>query len=317
MLGRGPEAAESAYLWEQCEKNPGHKKFASAEHVKNGNIFNPSNLGLLAFGKQHEVLAARIDLTVRLRVNWTSLRRSDGDKLSELRGTDNLRLGTGFIQHVSKLVYNTPCPCGKCDGKMTRKYWTFRVQTAKHVVYNTEEAKKTRVDLFYDEDQMETVWASEVIESISDRDVSDLLCVTHDEALVERIMSAYSCLLDSKNYPIQQHELPFLFNSDTCMALIVSHPHGQPKKVTLGEVRDGGKEDLILKYNTATCPGSSGAPVFLFDPNIEDSLYIPWHAQVHSGNCTKSSTKPNLLERFLQKLWRRKTVEQLNYGYNW
>lgn len=48
--------------------------------------------------------------------------------------------------------------------------------------------------------------------------------------------------------------------------IIVSHPHGCPKQVSIGKLLD--KEEQAdgssrLAYDTPTCPGSSGAPVYV------------------------------------------------------
>ena len=99
-----------------------------------------------------DVFRSMIDLTVRLRLYWTSPDRPDDDEFSNHRGTVTPRMGTGFIRRVSDPVSDKPCPCDKCNGEITRKFWRLEVRTAAHVVYNTEEAKSTRVDLFYDDD---------------------------------------------------------------------------------------------------------------------------------------------------------------------
>ena len=59
-------------------------------------------------------------------------------------------------------------------------------------------------------------------------------------------------------------------------AVIVSHPHGKPKKITVGKVkreeRLGGLDQL--EYYTPTCPGSSGAAVVLVDKDPSTSSVI-------------------------------------------
>ena len=107
------------------------------------------------------------DLTVRLRVGYTSQDRPDGDPLCGDRGKSIPRVGTGWIYRVDSEI-NEPCPCVYCDGQEVRKYWRFYVLTAQHVVYDTEEAKRTRLDLFYDDEtsrqdgKVVSVWALRV-----------------------------------------------------------------------------------------------------------------------------------------------------------
>ena len=61
-------------------------------------------------------------------------------------------MGTGFIACVIDPMSNEPCLCVECNGAITRKLWRFELPTAHHVVHYTEEAKSTRIDLFYDDD---------------------------------------------------------------------------------------------------------------------------------------------------------------------
>ena len=131
------------------------------------------------------------DLTVRLRVGYTSQDRPDGDPLCGDRGKSIPRVGTGLICRVDSEI-NEPCPCVYCDGQEVRKFWRFLVRTAQHVVYDTEEAKRTRVDLFYDDEtsrQVVSVWALRVVESDTEDDLCSMECVTHDERIGEMVGS--------------------------------------------------------------------------------------------------------------------------------
>ena len=279
--------------------------------------------------KQRDEIREMIDLTVRLRVNWTSPDRPDDDELSNHRGTDKLRLGTGFIHNVYHPVSDKPCPCDKCNGEITQKFWRFEVRTAAHVVYNTEEAKSTRVDLFYDDDscifdgRMVTVTGLAVDRIDHDRDVCYMECVTHDEALGERIQSltGLDCGL-TERLDLGLPSLDFLPPCDRGRRpiLIVSHPHGQPKKIALGQWGDG--EFRLVKYNTPTCPGSSGAAVFGFITDPQNRFFDLLITPVHSGSFSLTSTQHqdqlNILTRFLQYLRGRESKqEQHNYGYWW
>ena len=272
--------------------------------------------------KQHERLSSLIDLVVRIRVHWTTERRRDDDDLSEYRGTNRLRVGTGFICSISEPLHDKPCPCNECNGKLGRTYWEFTVQTAQHVVYNTDEAKKTRVDLFYDDEscrhdgRMKSVWAVKTEWADYETDFCRFTCVTHDETLAIRIRSMHlrwlhtgddldltesirSCVLDG--------EFGNLLEQGSCKyVMIVSHPHGQPKKVTVGRLigrrlTDKSKPGIGFKkkrveYHTATCPGSSGATVFPFYSDstfsLRDSVLLlehPWKGPLHSGTYDRTS----------------------------
>ena len=303
ILGGGPEAAESEYLWRECKKNPGHEGFISAKDFKDYILPKVHN------DKRRDVFRAMIDLTVRLRVSWTSAERPDGYPFCDDRGTDKTRVGTGWIDSVSDPVSDEPCPCVACNGEITRKFWRFSVQTAIHAVYNTEEAKSTKVDLFYDDDscrldgRMVTVTGLEVLRIYHEYDVCVIMCVTHDEALGERIKSASRCWDVRFDKGL---DLPGLLPCDggSRSILIVSHPHGQPKKITLGQLRDD--EHPLVEYNAATCRGSSGAPVFLVYPDLNSWRCGLMAPPVHIGSFTSTSTQH-----------RKTKQEHRNYGYDW
>ncbi|GFR69986.1 hypothetical protein ElyMa_005643700 [Elysia marginata] len=283
---REHEGAESGFNWKYCKKNPGHEKFISAQDFKD------NYLPRLQSREKREVFRSLIlDATVRLRVHCTSLDRPDDDQMAAHRGTCRMRVGTGFICYVYRPEYNKPCICRECNGKVARKQWRFGVKTAQHVVYNTEEAKETKIDLFCDDEscekdgRMKSVWGVEVECSFSNMDFCDIWCVTCDEDLGERISSAWPYRSDIKLNCQDVSDLGLLpsCDEDCDPALIVSHPHGQPKKITVGELRYRDKENLRLEYDTPTCPGSSGAPVFWL---YRDSFFF---SPVHSGSFIKTS----------------------------
>ena len=255
---------------------------------------------------------ACIDLTVRLRVQKISSNRPDGDSLCKERGTCKQRVGTGSIGFVYPPVSNQRCPCRACGGKLSKRYWAFTVCTASHVVYDTEEAQDTKVDLFYEDEScewdgtMKSVWAVRVMESNADSDISMMLCITHDAALADQIgvLVSRRALLSSprSSEETTSRFLHFFFSRPRSYVLIVSHPHGKPKKISVGQLKDellteddGEFAEQNIEYYTATCKGSSGAPVFL--KGVDSRLY-PWRAAVHNGG-------------------RERCSKQVNYSLNW
>ena len=249
------------------------------------------------------------DLTVRLRVGYTSQDRPDGDPLCGNRGKSIPRVGTALICYVNSVI-NEPCPCVYCDGQEVRKYWRFYVQTAQHVVYDTEEAKRTRVDLFYDDEtsrqdgKVVTVWALRVDGSNTENDRCWMECVTHDERIgemVESLVRRWDSLNEAtRSTPIYSKKSS-LSGEGQVYTLIISHPHGQAKKITLGKLRPPvkGGNSGYQEYETATCPGSSGAPVFeLYTKGDDVFLRHSYHGYIHSG--TQSSSV---------------STDQINYGH--
>ena len=388
-------------------------------------------------GPVREWVRATADLTVKLTVGYTSQDRPDGYPFFGVRGTSIPRVGTGYIYRVDSEI-NEPCPCDNCDGQEVRKYWRFLVLTAQHVVYDTEEAKRTRLDLFYDDEtsrqdgKVVSVWALRVDESNTESDLCMMECVTHDERIGEMVDSLYrrwrsltisrpiyskksslldrlrkaeatrsrsrpiyskksslldrlrkaeatrsrsrpiyskkSSLLDrlrkaeatrSKSRPIyskksslldrlrkaeatRSRSRPIYFKKSSLLdrlrkaeatrsrsrpiyfkksslsgegqvyTLIISHPHGQAKKITLGKRRPTvkGGNFRYQEYETATCPGSSGASVFELYTKDDDVFLrqdvFDYHGFIHNGTVcyihggTQSSSV---------------STDQINYGH--
>ena len=284
-----------------CEKNPGHTEFIPVQD------FIDNHLSMLPKTEHCEKMKSWIDLTVRLRVSWTSPGRLDDDQLSEFRGTDKLRLGTGFVYYTSRNPFNEPCPCDDCDGSGAKKFWRLTVQTANHIVFNTDEAKRTKVDLFYDRESsqrdgsMKNLTPVEAVLADPNCDVSSVVCVTHDEALVNKIRSAVSSVYRRAD-PLNRSALDSLGVPTGDPAVIISHPHGQPKMVTVGKLKYRYFKDPIIKYHTATCPGSSGAPVFIFDSKFNGSQHFRSSQPVHSGSYSTKCVEQG---------------DQLNFGHSW
>ena len=143
--------------------------------------------------------------------------------------------------------------------------------------------------------------------------------------LGERIESAWRCWFQSKGISLDLSS-PIL--TSACgsgagldSALIVSHPHGQSKKITLGVVK-AEERPFHVMYNAATCPGSSGAPVFKFDSHLKDGRCLLWFTIVHSGSYVTTSAKQqgplSVMTRFYRKLSGRKNkLNKSNYGNFW
>ena len=302
-------------------KNPGHEQFMSVSDFIDSLSCSDSE------GDQHrEWFRGAADLTVKLFVCYTSQDRPDGYPFCQCRGSSLPRVGTGLIYRVVSEI-NEPCPCDKCNGQEVRKYWRFYVWTAKHVVYDTEEAKKTRLDLFYDDEtshqdgKVVCVPALRVVRSSAEYDQCSMECVTHDEKIGEMVESLYR-RWDSLTKTIISRPTPIYFNTSSLSdrpremstrerqyySLIISHPHGQAKKITLGKQRE--EDDLfVLDYQTATCPGSSGAPVFDVYTEGDDGGLRHWDLRrynvfgyIHSGTRTQTQTSSV-------------STDQINFGH--
>ncbi|GFO22969.1 hypothetical protein PoB_004947400 [Plakobranchus ocellatus] len=266
VLGRGCEIAEIEYAWNNCTKNHGHSTFIPApefclDHLPEGCRYQ----WMLDFMK------IIIALTVRLRVYYTSWERPLGYTFSQYRGSSILHTGSGWVYKVKS--GKGPCPCPECAQSSTpsQRWYVICVRTACHVVYNSEEAQHTQIDFFYDnersrmEGRMKTHPGRDVLKKDEDLDICCFDIVTHDEMLATQLKLVVEQV---DNFKFDDCEM---FNSkDQYVCIAVSHPHGQPKHVTVGERKlwPGLKYRWFSRkciYTTDTCPGSSGAPVITFE----------------------------------------------------
>ena len=84
--------------------------------------------------------------------------------------------------------------------------------------------------------------------------------------------------------------------------------------VTVGDVRD---EEGHMKYNTPTCPGSSGASVFMLNASIISLHYLLWAA--HGGTSKEYKKQFSLFKKKIMQTHKLHdaTLYQLNYGSYW
>ena len=294
VLGPGPETAESAYAWRNCSKNPGHANFIPAPAL---------NLKHLppAYRTQENLIfiKAFVDVTVRLRVTYTSEKRPTGYPFSGLSGSRLPHYGSGWVRGVYR--HHGPCPCKVCADSSSpcQDWYEVRVVTACHVVYNTDEAQSTAVEFFYDDEESlhggraKTLMGLKVSRKCEEDDFCQLDCATHDKNLFgwhEKVAERISSLLYGA---VTRPTTPKHASCDEFVAVIISHPHGQPKHITVGSMAQLSSRqwNKVLRYNFQsgyglhrceynidTCPGTSGAPVFMLGPDTARSLLVP-----HSG----------------------------------
>ena len=218
-------------------------------------------------------------LTARVRVGYTSKGRPEGYTFYKYRGLKIPHTGSGYcmpgqlVQIPAQLArdhYPDHC-CPGCvpnSGQPVPQHeqccvYEFKVVTARHVVYNTEEAKSTQVDFFYDNEnsefngEMKTAYGYDV-ETVPEKDISIMRCITHDKDLFDGLDMAAS--------KVRYYGTKVASPLQGPASVIVSHPHGRPKQVTVGEAKLKGMKfkDDLFSYATSTCPGSSGAPVMWY-----------------------------------------------------
>ncbi|XP_059166662.1 uncharacterized protein LOC131948947 [Physella acuta] len=270
--------------FENCKKKDFHRELIPVNELNESNF--PDRY---RNKKVLEVVKKLTNLTVMVVVKFTSSARPDfsEDKIPypsyKYRGTYISRNGTGRIRMVKKCPEDSvkTCPCSKCKTSGTPKtsWGEITVHTATHVVFDESEAVYTTCVVDYDFDKQSSleIQVVKLEEGDINRDCCRLLCVTHDLDLVDRLTQTRSDFIQLCQ---EVNEMYKDFRDEDKLAIIVSHPHGLPKRVSIGKwtyrIREG-SEFSKYSYTNATCPGSSGATVY----TMGDKDLISLH--VHSG----------------------------------
>jgi hypothetical protein len=227
------------------------------------------------------------------------------------RDGNMVRLGSGMVSsvylHKNECNNNSTCQCRECKNSPTPKcqFAEIEIQTAAHLVYSKTEAAHTTCHLFFDDGftpeacsdvvtftDTPTVWKDNV------RDICLMKYFTHDLRLADKLdkmvkrwsqlkWDIYGKFIDQglgrRESSSTAGEQDGAYNG---LTIIVSHPHGCSNYVSIGScvdtaTRNSGLQNDAFKYTTATCPGCSGANVFLLV-----AYSIPsFNHFVHCGHC--------------------------------
>ncbi|KAI8796929.1 hypothetical protein BgiMline_004564 [Biomphalaria glabrata] len=207
-------------------------------------------------------------------------------------------------KNKSKICDDVHCQFLEKLGRNHNVYGGLGIITNKHVIKSDCDAAMTRVDFFYNDENSPPIY-TELGNSLqlSDTrfDYSVFSCYVHDKLLLEMVK-----VLDSKRDYAWLRIPPRIRTLTQQYAIIISHPHGKAKKISIGMVKETevkGKNELanisasalrviynlcekqgseglkrflayynlqkqelpfrITWYTTATCKGSSGAPVYM------------------------------------------------------
>ncbi|XP_013064131.2 uncharacterized protein LOC106053186 [Biomphalaria glabrata] len=279
------EGQDSSLIsFKHCTKNPGHKDFVKFTDFKVENL--PSDYQDVMIYKMIQYIGL---ITVKLNVSFTSNNRSNNDETAKFRGTTNIRLGSGFIMSVCKKEKSLgkKCPCKEClESNNPKEQWAeILVLTAKHVVFDTEEVKHTKCELFYDVvRQIEILYGLKVHKVIDKNDACIFLCAMHNLETWNKIKMLCDMRDNIHRKLADKYTSKGLKNQ---LAIIVSHPHGQPKMVSVGDVisfkrsLDG---DVQYEYRASTCSGSSGAPVYVLSREWD----LNFSEHVHSSSTLRN-----------------------------
>ncbi|XP_059169393.1 uncharacterized protein LOC131951120 [Physella acuta] len=305
------EGTDGTSRWHTCHKNPGHHGFIKCQDF---------HLQHLPKSYQDQdilkLITSIAELTVRVNVNYTSFKRPKGYIFSNYGGQTTTHTGTGFVYHCGfRDRVGLSCSCHECldnpDAEKRTRWWIVRMRTAKHVVFDDDEAKNCTIEAFYDEDDDEksiekcvedtlkkkgnVLFGLKVLESNFDCDWCEVEAFTHDKELGQKLhvaLEKFSALRKTLNHHrTDDHACPPL-------AVIVSHPHGYSKRISLGKWLERKVHDLFVgdayntemteyTYDTPTCRGSSGASVLILGRGVSLAevfgIYGPMWYHPHSG----------------------------------
>ncbi|XP_059141214.1 uncharacterized protein LOC131929045 [Physella acuta] len=256
-----------------CKKNAGHKGFIPLKD------FNASYLPSRYHDDElmSETIKTLAALTVQVQSKFTSLERPEfypGTQVQHpnyiRRGSHGIRLGTGRVWGVTKYTESDrTCHCAKCQVSASpRIVWgQVHVVTATHVVFDDSEARQTSCVLGFDDNKSPGVsldgW--EVKRAHIEGDLGQLSYLTRDLELVDELDKLCRDFDDLCREGWDKYRR---FVDVDKLTVIVSHPHGCSKQVSVGQwTHKCERDDLYTTYTrywytTCTCPGSAGAYVY-------------------------------------------------------
>ena len=262
LPGVDKEEVECSAAWRKCSKNWGHENFIPVSK------FVKEHLPVRAQSQENmDYITAYIGLTVRLKVTYTSFERPDGYPNAGLRGMSNPRYGTGWVTDYNRGEGTCQCSACRVSPSPCQEWYKIELRTARHTVYSEDEVESAEVNFFYDDEKsmtdgrVKTVYGSDGYCWMNGHgDDCFFFCVFHDKDLAGRLKKVWEKLHASDT-----------IHGDNDVAVIISHPHGEPKLITVGDSAVYGfsamstsiTEDLFFSYTAETCGGSSGAPVLM------------------------------------------------------
>ncbi|KAI8739356.1 acidic repeat-containing protein isoform X2 [Biomphalaria glabrata] len=218
--------------------------------------------------------------------------------------------GSGFIHKIRK-VSGSDCPCHTCLLNTEPKKQVYAILTVTTVLHTFDkkwdvalesgvfsenwEPKNTTVRLFYDTDdeaQETFIYGYKLLETDKEinihSDWCSVECVTHDMDLVQKLETQLEKYMELQG-EIYRKSKELSLND---LVIIIGHPHGGPKMISVGKHKQFRVEILKevrnyqqwcrYKYDNMTCPGNSGSPIFILGQPLCGFGYWFGHPHNHS-----------------------------------
>ncbi|GFR90294.1 hypothetical protein ElyMa_004300800 [Elysia marginata] len=217
--------------------------------------------------------------TVKLVTRYNSPDRPT----SSTRGLkDGKRLGSGWVVKLEYLGQQSENPECKESLAPESHCWAVIINTSTQLVYDSQEAKATQVELFYDDEssleegKVITLQGVEIEETDPTSHISLLVCFTHDAALAKQLDDYVK-----ENMALREAILREMTNDvDLTQVMVICHPQGLPKRIWMGpkleRVKESGySNSAVIVFSARVCPGVVGAPVVvLHGEDCEDPVWF-------------------------------------------
>ncbi|KAI8739343.1 hypothetical protein BgiBS90_035497 [Biomphalaria glabrata] len=197
--------------------------------------------------------------------------------------------GSGFAQRV-RSERGSHCPDEECSRRQESHAWmVVTVTTVYHVVKTQEDAVKAEMTLSPSSSTQSVFRGFKLLDSdkeTGERDWCAVEAVTHDLDIQNTLKSTIESLEQLQNITFERYK-----DKEPRLVVVVGHPHGGPKKISFGfwedrttlkEIRSN-QDWCRYAHNAATCPGSSGSPVFILGQSLCGFGYWFGHPHNHSS----------------------------------
>ncbi|BFZ18744.1 hypothetical protein BsWGS_21783 [Bradybaena similaris] len=303
------QAGETDLRGRDCSKNPGHRSFVAIGH------FNVNHLPPAYHDEDLvECVRALSNLTAQVTVQHESESKNHlcpGSRSpvdTTVGKPKDKTMATGLVYKIHKyssgrVKKDTSCPCKECKDSPTPKsqFAHIVVQTTSQIASDCLDNAQITSHLFFDKGQRPDAYEGVItlknvlgVETLGESERCELTYLSHDMYMAERLEKCIIAWQNLRGRLITKYltsrysqAMPaplsgYIPDNEQPLVIIVSHPHGCSKQVSIGHCvqrDDLGNGLTRYSYSAATCPGSSGARLM-----IVGKAWWWWHSDhIHGG----------------------------------